>query len=73
MKGKNRRNRREWIKFCMKSVRETNNFRMKPEKKGMKKRKKKSQIQSWFREFKRKSKNNKDYNYKEKFKKESIF
>ena len=57
----------------MKSVRETNNFRMRPEKRGMKKRKKKSQIQSWFREFKRRSKNNKDYNYKEKFKKESIF
>lgn len=57
----------------MKRNQEINNQMMKQGKKWMIKEKKNSQIKFWFKEFKRKSKNNNHFKYKEKFKNVNTF
>ena len=57
----------------MKRNQQINNQMMKQGKKWMIKEKKNSQIKFWFKEFKRKSKNNNHFKYKEKFKNVNTF
>ena len=57
----------------MKKIQEINNQKMKLGKKEMIKKKKKNQIKFWFKEFKRKFKNNNLYKFREKFKNVIIF
>ena len=57
----------------MKKIQEINNQKMKLGKKETIKKKKKNQIKFWFKEFKRKFKNNSLYKFREKFKNVIIF